>query len=209
MTITEECFATTDYAIKSLSLTSLEFKLLTKEERNNLKNCLLAINKDPDNYTYISGDIKVHPEVIEATLNLDGYILKYMPKVIRTDPEYCRLALSSNGLALEAVPDHLQTEELAIIAINNHPAAARLLSSQLRKSKALAKKLYKEVDTTNYLLAFPALDHEAVADEIHHFIPQMISSNPKLMSKYGQFLNTQHPIYRSPLAIELYKKLIC
>jgi len=83
-------------------------------------------------------------ELIMLAVSQDAFILQYLPGKMRHDPDILKVAVETNGFALQFVDEQFQTRELVRKAVTSRGGCLRFAASHWRKDREIVKLALRE-----------------------------------------------------------------
>lgn len=123
---------------------SVCFMLSFKELNNNKKCALLMCSFYPDNFKFLSNELKGDKDVIELVLKKDGKMLEHVEGPLKESVEIIDLAIESDGYAIRFCPEKFRTKERALRAMKTDPINfAWCQSSEIRGDLDILELAFK------------------------------------------------------------------
>lgn len=102
-------------------------------------------------FQYILPNNKHYTKLCKLAVTSDGWALEYVPNELIT-PELCKLAVTSHGTALEYVPEEYRTLELCKLGVKSDGMAMEYVPIELKqKVRDLLNKTNESIQRLTYL----------------------------------------------------------
>ena len=101
-------------------------------------SALATLRKNVYFYQTLPLELKRDPDIIRASLHVNGESLFYVPEDLR-DEDNVRIAVSKSGWALKDVPDELKKKDIVYIAVSNRGSAIQFAPENLKSDPDLIR----------------------------------------------------------------------
>jgi serine/threonine-protein kinase RIO1 len=148
---------------------------------------LATLRKTVNFYQTLPLDLKRDPDIIRASLTINGESLFYVPEELR-DEDNVRIAVRNRGWSLKDVPNVLKTKEIVTLAVRNRGIAIQFSPENLKSDPDIIRAAVSKDGTALKFVPKDKITKEIASIAVSnngnalHFIPRDIIDDEIILS---------------------------